>query len=55
MISAKLATPGLLQIKEFRNKGKDVITFVHDITSNLLSRDSNCNLYCRCGHVIKVW
>ena len=31
MISAKLATPGLLKIKIFRNKGYDVITPDHDL------------------------
>ena len=41
MISAKMATPGLLKIGVFWNKGYDVITFVRDITSKFLSRDSN--------------
>ena len=41
MISAKLATPGLLEIKVFRNKSYKVITSVHDITNKILSRDSN--------------
>ena len=41
MISAKLATLGLLKIKVFRNKGYDVITSAHDVTNKILSRDSN--------------
>ena len=41
MISAKLATPDLLEIKVFRNKSYKVITSVHDITNKILSRDSN--------------
>ena len=41
MMSAKLATVGLLKIKAFWNKGYDVITFVWDVTSKILSRDSN--------------
>ena len=35
IMSAKMATPGLLKIKEFRNKGYDVMT------NEILSRDSN--------------
>ena len=41
MMSAKMATPGLLKIKAFWNKGYDVIISVHDVTNKLLSRDSN--------------
>ena len=41
MMSAKMATPGLLKIKIFWNKGYDVIIYVHDITNKILSRDSN--------------
>ena len=41
MISANLATPGLLKIKIFRNKGYDVIIPDYDITNRILSRDSN--------------
>ena len=36
-----MATPGLLKIKVFWNKGYDVIIYVHDVTSKILSRDSN--------------
>ena len=36
---AKMATPGLLKIRVFRNKGYDVIISVHDVTKNFLSRD----------------
>ena len=41
MMSAKMATLGLLKIKVFWNKGYDVIIFVHDVTNKILSRDSN--------------
>ena len=41
MISAKMATPGLLKIKVFWKKGYDVRISVHDVTNNILSRDSN--------------
>ena len=41
MISAKMATPGLLKITVFWNKGYDVIIYVHDVTSKILFRDSN--------------
>ena len=41
MISAKMPTLGLLKIKVFWNKDYDVIIYVHDVTSKILSRDSN--------------
>ena len=41
LMSAKLATLGLLKIKVFWNEGSDVITFVQDVTNKVLSRDSN--------------
>ena len=41
MMSAKMATPGLLKIKVFWNRGYDVIISVHDVTNKILSRDSN--------------
>ena len=41
MMSAKMATLGLLRIKLFWNKGYDVIVFVYDVTNKILSRDSN--------------
>ena len=41
MISAKLATLGLLNIKLFWNKSYDVIISVHDVTNKMLSCDSN--------------
>ena len=41
MMPAKMATPGLLKIKVFWNKGYDVIIFVYDVTNKILSRDSN--------------
>ena len=42
MMSAKIATLGLLKIKVFWNKGYDVIIYVHDVTNQFLSGDSNC-------------
>ena len=39
MISA--TTLGLPKLKLFRNKGYDIIISVHDVTNNILSRDSN--------------
>ena len=41
MVSAKLATLGLLKIKVFWNNGYDVIIFAHDLNDKILSRDSN--------------
>ena len=41
MMSAKMATPGLLKIKVFWNIGYDVILFVQDFTNKILLRDSN--------------
>ena len=41
IISAKMATLGVLKIKVFLNKGYDVINFVYDVTNKNLSRDSN--------------
>ena len=41
MMSAKMATPGLLKITVFWNKGYDVIISVHDVTNKILSSDSN--------------
>ena len=41
MMSAKMATLRLLNIKVFWNIGYDVIITVHDVTNNILSRDSN--------------
>ena len=41
MMSAKMATPGLLKIGVFWKKGYDVIISVHDVTNKILSRDSN--------------
>ena len=41
IMSAKLATLGLLKIKAFQNKCYDAIIFVHDIINKILSCDSN--------------
>ena len=52
MISVKMATLGLLKIKVFCNNGYGIIISAHDVTIKILSHDS---LYCRFGHVTKVW
>ena len=41
MMSAKLATPGLLKIKLFKNKGCDVVIVDFDVINKTLSRNSN--------------
>ena len=41
MMSAKIATPGILKIIAFWNKGYDVIISVNDVTYKILLRDSN--------------
>ena len=41
MISAKMATPGLLKVKVFWNKGYDITISVHDVIKKILLRDSN--------------
>ena len=45
MMSAKLATPGLVKISIIRNKGYDVIILNYDVSNKILSRDSNYILY----------
>ena len=41
MMSAKLTTVDLLKIKVFWNKRHDLVIFVHDVTSKILSRNSH--------------
>ena len=41
MMSAKMATSGLLKITLFWNKDYDVIITVDDVTNKILSHDSN--------------
>ena len=41
MMSAKMATPDLLKIMVFWNKGYDVIISVDDVTKNVLRHNSN--------------
>ena len=41
MMSANMATLGLLKIKVFRSKGYDVIISVYDIINKNILRDSN--------------
>ena len=40
-MSTKMATPGLLKIIVFWNKGHDIIISIDDITNKILSHDSN--------------
>ena len=41
MVSAKLATLGLLEVKLFLNKGHDIVIYVHDVINKILSHNSN--------------
>ena len=41
MMSPKLATLGLLEIKAIWNKGYGVIISLYDVTNKILSRDSS--------------
>ena len=41
MMSAKLASLGLLKIKTFQNKCYDLIIPDYDVTNKILERDSN--------------
>ena len=41
MMSLKLATLGLLMIKEFWNRDYDVVISVPDVTNKILARDPN--------------
>ena len=41
LMSAKLATPVLLKIKIFGNKGYNVTISVHEVTNEIVSCDSN--------------
>ena len=41
IISAKMATPDLLKIKVFQNKGYYVIYSTYDVISQILSHGSN--------------
>ena len=41
MVSAKLATIGLLKIEVFWNEGYDVIISAHDVTNKILLHNSN--------------
>ena len=41
MMSAKMATPALVKVKVFSNKGYYVIHSVYDVTSKIFSHDSN--------------
>ena len=41
MMSAKMATIDILK-RGMRNKGYDVIIYVHDVANEILSRDSKC-------------
>ena len=39
MMSAKMATPGLLKIMVYWNKDSDVIIYADDVTNKVLSRN----------------
>ena len=41
MMSAKMATLGLLKTKVFRNKGYDVMIYVYDVLKKISARDLN--------------
>ena len=41
MVSGKMATPDLLKIKVFWNKGYDVMIYVYEVINKILSHDSN--------------
>ena len=41
MMSAKMATTGLVKIRVFWKKGYDVIISVYDVINKILSHDSN--------------
>ena len=60
MMSAKMATPGLLKIPVFSNKGYDVIIYVDDVTNrislctwnyivdmSMWPKFGNCSIYMR--------
>ena len=53
MISAEIATLGLLKVQVFWNKGYYVIIAVYDITNEVLSRNSNYII--DAVNVTKVW
>ena len=52
MMTEKLATPGLLKIKLFWNKGYGGKIYVHDITQKFYHVTYICY---RCGHLTKAW
>ena len=54
MMSAKMATPGLLKITIFWNKGYDVIISVDDIANKMLSRDSNYIVDASCSQSLVI-
>ena len=44
VMSAKMATVGLLRINLIRNKGYYIITSVYDVINKILSRNLNCTV-----------
>ena len=42
MMSAKMATPGLLKTRVFWNKIYDAMISVHEVTNKFLLGDTNC-------------
>ena len=53
IMSTKLAGPGLLKIKDLLKECYDVIISAHYVSNKILSLYSK--LFCRCGHMTKVW
>ena len=49
LMSAKLATPGILKRKVCWNKDYDIMISVHDVTNEILSHDSNYSVGWSCG------
>ena len=49
MMSTKLVTSGLPEIKIFGNKGQDVIILDYDVNNTILSSDSN---YLKCDQCL---
>ena len=53
MMSAKMATPGLLEITVFWNEGHDVTISVDDVTNKYFM--TWFKLYYMCVHLTKAW
>ena len=51
VMSAKIATLGLLKINVFSNNGYDIIVSVDNANKNI----AWLKFYCKCGRVTKIW